>query len=132
MSLGILTLIPLLTPHLPLSSYQACYSEKVDVTTSSTSYPSQYTFPRRNDYCLVIRKIDKICQDNFKKIVFERHYRGRFSCDTFPADMRRRCQENPRNVINSPPAEQAATAYARENLALIKIFIRSVGVVRGG
>ena len=102
------------------------------MTTSSTSYPSQYTFPRRNDYCLVIRKIDKICQDNFKKIVFERHYRGRFSCDTFPADMRRRCQENPRNLINSPPAEEAATAYARENLALIKIFIRSVGVVRGG
>ena len=112
----------------------------MDVTTSSTSYPSQYTFPKRNDFCLVIRKIDKICQvgsclsqqhnifyllqDNFKRIVFERHYRGRFSCATFPADIRRKCQENPRTVINSPPAEEAATEYARENLALIKIFIR--------
>ena len=119
----------------------------MDVTTSSTSYPSQYTFPKRNDFCLVIRKIDKICQvgnclsqqhnifyllqDNFKKIVFERHYRGRFSCATFPADIRRKCRENPRNVITSPPAQEAATEYARENLALIKIFIRLVVVLRG-
>ena len=57
--------VTVLSPHTTLTTTffcQACYSEKVEVTTSSTSYPSQYTFPRRNDYCLVIRKIDKICQ----------------------------------------------------------------------
>ena len=62
MSLCTVTPLTPLTPLTTLFYWQACYSEKVEVTTSSTSYPSQYAFPRRNDYCLVIRKIDKICQ----------------------------------------------------------------------
>ena len=102
----------------------ACHSQKVDVTTSSSSYPSIYTFPRRNDFCLVIRKIDKICQDNYKKIVFERHYRNKFSCSTFTREIIEKCKEKPRNVIGDTRVEAAATDYARENLALFKIFIR--------
>ena len=62
--------------------------------------------------------------------MFERHYQGRFSCATFPADLRRKCVENPRNVVTSPTAQEAATEYARENLALIKIFIRLVVIVK--
>ena len=106
----------------------ACYSQKVEPTTTSTSYPSQYTFPRRTDYCHVIRKIDKICRDKHKRIVFERHYRDKFSCATFPTEVIEKCTESPRTAISDKQAEEAATEYARDNLALIKIFIRSWSV----
>ena len=54
--------------------YQSCdfQSEKIMVTTAD--YPSRNNFENRNGMCLVIKKLDIICQNEIKFKIFEEFY----------------------------------------------------------
>ena len=71
---------------------QACNDEKLNLVTSSSSYPSPITMPNRLnllcrksqyyilvlitirvDFCLVVNKVKKICEEKYRRIVLERH-----------------------------------------------------------
>ena len=137
-----------LSPHTSLTSllsyYRLATLRRWRSPPAAPATPASTPFPRGTTSVLSSERLTKsarflhlylhlnilfcLLQDNYKRIVFERHYRGRFSCATFPADLRRKCRDNPSNLMISPAAQEAATEYARENLALIKIFIRLVRV----
>ena len=63
-------------------------------------------------------------QISAKKAVFEKHYRGQFSCSTFSESLFESCKSKPDETVADPAAELAAHQYAADNVAILKIFIK--------
>ena len=64
-------------------------------------------------------------QDPYKKEVFERKYsvgRPIFSCDTFKGKPFEDCEKQDTNYIASDDVEAAVVRYARDNLAMVKVY----------
>jgi len=104
---------------------QACQFQSIHATSSSNNYPSRNTLKKREDFCLIINKIRKICKDPYRKIVLEKKYKGKFSCFTFERKSASPCWVSDGEVDEDDPVlEEAVLTYARENLAMIKVFLR--------
>merc|ERR1719483_478817 len=104
---------------------QACQFQSIQSSSSSNNYPSSNTLKRRKDFCLIINKIRKICQDPDRKVVFEKKYMGKFSCLTFERQSATPCWVSDGVFGEEDPVlEEAVLTYAKENIAIIKFFLR--------
>ena len=54
---------------------QRCQLQSQDMITTSTQYPNKLTIPRRRDYCYVLKKISRVCQQPRRRSVLEAAYR---------------------------------------------------------
>ena len=65
---------------------QNCDRQELTVTTSEGSYPKD-SLPFTRDFCLIVKKIKKICANPDRKLAFEERYKagkdGVFSCNDF-------------------------------------------------
>ena len=60
---------------------QRCESQEQTLMSTSSSYPNRQTFPYREDFCLIMKKIaTKICKDEQRKKAFENRYRESIRC----------------------------------------------------
>ena len=70
------------------------------------------------------RRLMYCWQDPYRKIVLEKKYKGKFSCFTFERKSASPCWVSDGEVDEDDPVlEEAVLTYARENLAMIKVFM---------
>ena len=62
-------LVPVNVPH------QNCDNQDLRVVTSRSGYPKKRTLPLTEDFCLIVSKMRKVCEDKHRKKAFEEHYR---------------------------------------------------------
>ena len=58
-----------------LKCYQRCEVQSEHLTITTAEYPSKNTFDSRNDLCLIILKLYRICQNKQKFEIFENFYK---------------------------------------------------------
>ena len=46
---------------------QNCELQKQEIMQTSTTYPNWQTFPDRVDFCLILKKVVKVCKDDIRK-----------------------------------------------------------------
>ena len=115
--------------------YQSCefQSEKIMVTTAD--YPSRNNFENRNEMCLVVKKLEKICQNEMKFKIFEQFYIGH---STYPKSTsfcalvksqidQEICVQNftvDKEKTIDPTLYKFVITYTRDNIVKMKIFFR--------
>ena len=55
--------------------HQNCDNQDLRVVTSRSGYPKKRTLPLTEDFCLIVSKMRKVCEDKHRKKAFEEHYR---------------------------------------------------------
>ena len=105
------------------------HQEEKMISTSS-SYPNWQTFSARGDFCLVMKKVVKVCKDPVRKLDLEARYEGELSCEQLIAlheGQRELCQKAIpiESIVNDfPKVVDFLHKYASKNIAVVKIFIR--------
>jgi len=99
-----------------------CDRQDLAVTTSESSYPKD-SLAFTPDFCLIVKKIKKICANTERKQAFEERYKtakvGPFSCADFTGDL---CAMEAEDI--SQKVVDATITYAKENLAVVRVFLR--------
>ena len=54
--------------------FQNCDSQELRVSTSRSGYPKKRTLPLTEDFCLIVSKMRKICNDSNRATALEEHY----------------------------------------------------------
>ena len=106
------------------------------MTTSESSYPKD-SLAFTPDFCLIVKKIKKICANTERKQAFEERYKtakyGAFSCADFAGRnaLIIKHEFTPLGDLCAMEAEDisqkvvdAAITYAKENLAVVRVFLR--------
>lgn len=107
---------------------QRCENQDNRLTMTSSSYPNRQTFPYREDFCLVMKKIVKVCNDPVRQQAFAARY-GDNICPQIVnayngADF---CKLNYPDVEDIETFEEIVNfvnEYAADNIAIVKLFIR--------
>jgi len=107
--------------------YDNCNKQTPYVTTSTSSYPSINTLRARQEFCLIVKKIRKICDEGgSRKDALESEYTDEEPyCTVFKEDKPDYCN----NLTYTPPLyhkklEKAVTDYTRQNLAVVKVYMQ--------
>ena len=135
---------------------EACEDQQNHVAVTTSRLPNRQTMLKWSDFCIVMEKLSKSCTHVWKRIDLDRHYP--FLCplllaklnettsESFHKDTRELCreafssfnnlgtlEENKRDSTSNASDEvllDALFLYARENLALVNIYIKPPVVTR--
>ena len=120
----------------PKKCYQRCQFQSEYLTVTTAAYPNQNTFENGDEVCMVIIKLDRICKDSFKFIIFKKFYSKQLESFTNPAfcDLvqsqvkdeifeKNFTRRNPDKTIDEKLSKFAFT-YTRDNIVKIKVFFR--------
>ena len=109
---------------------QRCEAQDQVLMSTSSSYPNRQTFPYRDDFCLIMKKVVRVCNDTFRKQAFANRYGTKIQCSeilnayTGPSQM---CQGEFADVQDIKDNEKIVNfihEYAQKNIAVVKLFIR--------
>jgi len=124
-----------------------CDNQDLRVVTSRSGYPKKRTLPLTEDFCLIVSKMRKVCEDKHRKKAFEEHYRhdsplpngAKLNCSIIEdAKLNQHCQmkEN-QDTLYSPNSkedeavkaleeelEDAVARYAQDNLLVVRVFLK--------
>jgi hypothetical protein len=109
---------------------QRCEFQYEAVLSSSSSWPSRM-FYYRTDYCYVLQKIVRICNDSIRREVFEKAYGSNATCNNINNVYYnlKLCNGNDfpnYTLVVSPDVKNTSEFlfnYAKTNVAILKIFI---------
>ena len=57
--------------------YQRCNLQSEHISVTSANYPSKNTFENRDEMCIVVQKLRRICDNPAKFKIFEQYYSGK-------------------------------------------------------
>ena len=112
---------------------ERCEMQDQDLSSTQSDYPNWQTFTARKDFCLIFKKVVKVCENPIQKLALEETYKGEITCNqiTELSDGNQQlCQrneilpdasvlkENPYNIIGF------LYKYMKKNIAVLQIFIR--------
>ena len=67
--------------HMKMICKQRCESQEQILMSTSSSYPNRQTFPYREDFCLIMKKVvTRVCRDTQRKKAFENRYSESITC----------------------------------------------------
>ena len=112
---------------------QRCKVQLNEFILSQLFYPHTQTFKFHSDVCLITEKIDRICQNPSKKLVFEKYYQNEMSCKEFLEffdSHYQQCDGETNSQFththeNHTKLFKFLQKYATENVAKVKIFLRN-------
>ena len=120
----------------PKQCYQRCKFQSEDFTVTTAAYPSQNTFENRDEMCVVIKKLEKICEDSIKFNIFKDFYSKQLDtftnptfCDLVKSQVKDEiCEQNftrpsPDKNVNEKLYKFVIT-YTRDNVVKIRFFFR--------
>lgn len=112
---------------------QRCEMQDQTLIPTSANYPNPETFHYRLEFCIILKKVVKICQHPTKKLAFIKKYRKFYpTCENFIQDSQtllRKC-EDPKikqpieDIKKYPKIIDILYKYANDNIAILKIYIR--------
>ena len=97
---------------------------------TSSAYPSRQVFHLRKDFCYMVIKLARICNETNRKAAFEKLYGNRVSCDEILKLNRSKtfCSElytpNITEVLEKRAFTKFVADYTAENIQVLKIFIK--------
>ena len=113
---------------------QRCTFQTEKVVVTSSRYPSPNTFVRRQDMCLTVAKIQRICDAPLRRARFLRHYASQYPigdiCATneYYFNFMGICNRNNftinRSVQVSEDFVKVLLQYAKDNLVVLKVFFK--------
>lgn len=108
---------------------QRCENQDNNLRSTSSSYPNRQTFPYREDFCLVMKKIVKVCNDPVRKLAFAGRYQKSISCAAIvdAYNSANFCKGNYPEVDDIQRYDSIVNfvnEYAADNIAVVKLFIR--------
>ena len=120
----------------PKQCYQRCKYQSEDFTVTTAAYPSQNTFENRDEMCVVIKKLESICNDSIKFNIFKNFYSKQMDtftnptfCDLVKSQVNDEiCDQNftkpspDKNVDDK--LYKFVIIYTRDNVVKIKLFFR--------
>ena len=135
---------------------EACEDQQNEVAVTTSRLPNRQTLWKWPEFCNVVKKLIKSCDNSWKRIGIDRNYpslcsrlQSNFSKMTsklFGGDNKKICRDILRNVntlhatqdshqenASSVPQDALLSAlfkYARENLAIVNIYIKPPVVTR--
>ena len=59
---------------------EKCEHQEQMIMSTSAPYPSPLTFPYRQEFCLIMKKLARICKDGQRKKAFESRYSESMTC----------------------------------------------------
>ena len=112
---------------------QRCEMQDQALVPTSANYPNPETFYYRVEFCIILKKVVKICKNPTKKFAFIQKY-GKFypTCEKFIQDSQillQKC-EDPKikqpieDIKKYPKIVEMLFKYANDNIAILKIYIR--------
>ena len=132
---------------------QNCELQEQNLIQTSSDYPNWQTFPDRVDFCLILKKVVKVCKDDIRKLgilksiinisgilnkilfdkisALEKRYKDLITCDEilkYEADLNvARCEgrlDTDPYDSNDEKMSKFLNDYARKNIAILKIFLK--------
>ena len=120
----------------PLKCYQRCKFQSEFFTVTTAAYPSQNTFENRDEMCVVIKKLETICEDSIKFTIFKNFYSKQLDtftnpgfCNLVKSQIKEEiCEQNftkpsPDKNVDSK-LYKFVIIYTRDNVVKIKLFFR--------
>ena len=106
----------------------ACEDQVHQVEVTSSSFPNRATFPRREEQCLLILKLQSVCRTN-KSVFISTIYPYLCSNVSLQYDRCSQGSVDPYKKSGLEPRAQALLEhmlfkYAKENLVLVNIYIK--------
>ena len=117
-------------PNATMICRQRCESQEQMLMSTSSSYPNRQTFPYRDDFCLIMKKVIRVCNDTDRKKAFANRYQSSISCEELLkayTGESKMCQEDYADVQDIKNNEKIVNfihEYAEKNIAVVKLFIR--------
>ncbi len=118
-----------------LKCYQSCSFQSEKITVTTADYPNHNTFENRNEMCVVLHKLHKICQNQVKLKIFLDYYKSHPNfpkqqnfCALVKAQINDEvCQENykvnPLKSVNDD-LYHFLLAYTKENIVKTYIYFK--------
>ena len=124
---------------------QRCEMQEDYLSSSSATYPNKHLFPRHTEeFCLILKKVTKVCNDETKSKVFDERYGKDMNCTHLlqsSESLLQYCENDPLEVFGEEawdledtiehifmekyePIKELLYKYAKENIAIVYIFIR--------
>ena len=110
---------------------QRCESQEQTLMSTSSSYPNRQTFPYREDFCLIMKKVARrVCKDDQRKKAFENRYKDSITCQQIlnahegGAQMCQKEFPETDDVKNNKKIVDFIHEYSEANIAVVKLFIR--------
>ncbi len=111
-----------------LKCRERCEAQTQQLMSTSSSYPNRQTFPYRQDFCLVMKKVIKVCQDAQRSLAFAARYSALISCtELLNANENGMCTEKyplVSDITNNKRIVDFIFQYSADNIAVVKLFIR--------
>ena len=113
----------------PKKCYQRCEMQEQNLMSTSSSYPNKLTFPYRDDFCLILKKVvTKVCAEEYRKQAFLNRYRSQISCEELEQLYESKiCEDgkaDPADVKSNEKIFNFVHQYADDNIAVVKLFLR--------
>ena len=115
---------------------ERCEFQDQHLLSTATSYPNRQAFPYSTHFCLVLKKVHMLCKDPLKRIALEEAYETDIDCneiDQLIEGPNKICEEPDKNnparatmpdIKANPKIVNFVFKYARENVAILRIFIK--------
>ncbi len=113
-----------------LKCLQRCELQTETLLTTTSTYPNKQTFAHRPDFCLLLQKLGKICNDSRRATVFESNQNPTISCIyiTNIITTNQLCDSKDKVNVSRLHSDEALYDfmfnYARNNLAVLNVFIK--------
>ena len=121
-----------------MTCLQRCEMQDQNLISTQSDYPNWQTFTGRNDFCLILHKVIRVCENPIRRIALENRYRiydeFYIPCSTILQSSRIKEICNGTNVLpdqlkldNSGYKKKLVDflyKYASKNIAILKIFFR--------
>jgi hypothetical protein len=108
-----------------------CTFQSETVTVTTANYPNWALFSQRKDACLTLQKLARLCDRPFGKLVLESSLQtNAINCDIIlkANNTEKICEENDflntKSISHSKDLVDFMVKYARDNLAVVTIFIK--------
>jgi hypothetical protein len=110
----------------------SCEYETITASISSISFPIQSSFHYTSYFCLALAKLDRICNNTRRAAIFEQSYdSNEIACNEIKNAYRSQllCTPKERKPIHEnfkdyPRVKNFVFSYAKNNFAVLKVFIR--------
>jgi len=114
-----------------LKCRQRCETQTNNLVSTVSTYPNIQVLPYREDYCIILTKLHRSCDNPYKSDLIQARYGMLTACD----DIKTMIEDNNvcdiNNPINPPQTEiddetmnNFVHKYAMENVAVIKLFVK--------
>ena len=112
---------------------QRCESQEDNFILSHLTYPHPVNFYKHEDACLIMEKLNRICIDSYKQVVFDAHYKNEISCSqilTFYENFNINCTTDKHLDLakldeNDKKVMAFLYKYATENVAKIAVYLKN-------